>query len=354
MDANTTKQAFANVYERVLKRVLRKEKLNRKTEMEVRKLVANLVMVAWNRCIASSSLTEAKNEVVAYANQNYGGQEKIRMLLLNAVSIKWHDYGDDTTFIPCVAVGEEDGKPTVSAKLEDELPKNPIDPAAFRKHMESPEIRKRLSHVGIENLDEEIEKIKAEFNASLPPDNPQKYNNFRPEFFKVPLSRAALEDMHERTLQHIPTENKNKLMEKVLKEQPFLAHLCREYKEAFTVTELARQLPKDQRGPGSIPDLILSIYAAFSSTVDFTCLREESVKSWYKVADKVVSTFMENNSWFYDSGKTLDEQNLVEFIVENVVKTVASLDERAETMKVLLAWGMVIGEARKRMGGAHQ
>ena len=63
---------------------------------------------------------------------------------------------------------------------------------------------------------------------------------------------------------------------------------------------------------------------------------------------------MENNSWFYDSGKTLDEQNLVEFIVENVVKTVAHLDERAETMKALLAWGMVIGEARKRMGGVQQ
>ena len=63
---------------------------------------------------------------------------------------------------------------------------------------------------------------------------------------------------------------------------------------------------------------------------------------------------MENNNWFYDSGKTLNEQNLVEFIVENVVKTVAHLDERAEIMKALLAWGMVIGEARKRMGGAHQ
>ena len=63
---------------------------------------------------------------------------------------------------------------------------------------------------------------------------------------------------------------------------------------------------------------------------------------------------MENNSWFYDSGKTLDEQNLIEFIVVNVVKTIARLDERAETMKALLAWGMVIGEARKRMGGAHQ
>ena len=160
--------------------------------------------------------------------------------------------------------------------------------------------------------------------------------------------------MHERTLQHIPTENKKRLMEKVLKEQPFLAPLCREYEEAFTVTDLARQLPKDQRGPGSIPDLILSIYAAFSSTVDFTCLREESVKSWYKVADKVVSTFMKNNSWFYDSGKTLDEQNLIEFIVENVVRTIAKPEERAGTMKALLAWGMVIGEARKRMGGAHQ
>ena len=352
MDTNMTKRAFSNVYDRVLKRVLRKEKLNRETELEVRKLVANLVMVAWNRCVASRSLTEAKNEVVAYANQNYSGKEKIRTLLLNAVSIKWHDYGGDTTFIPCVAVGETDGKPTVSVKLEDELPKTPIDPAAFRKHMESPEIRKRLSRVDIENLDEEIEKIKAEFNASLPLDTPEKYNNFRPAFFEVPLSRAALDDMHERTLQYIPTESKTKLMVKILKEQPFLAHLCKTYETDFATTELARQLPRDQRGSGSIPDLILSIYASFSSTVDFVCITEESVKSWYKVAEKVVSTFLENNSWFYDSGKTLDEQNLVEFIVENAIKIVPSPEDRTGTMKDLLAWGMVIGEARKRMGGA--
>lgn len=165
MDANATKQAFLNIYDRVLKRVLRKERLDRKTEYEVRKLVAHLVLVAWNRSNDSRTLSEAKKDVIAYANQNYGGKEKVVTPLLNAVSIKWHDYGDDRSFIPGAAVGIVDGKIIVDPKLEDEIPYDPSNPDAFRAFMESPEIRERLSHVPPENLNEEITKIVAEYNA---------------------------------------------------------------------------------------------------------------------------------------------------------------------------------------------
>ena len=165
MDANATKQAFLNIYNRVLRKVLRKEKANRETEYEIQKLVAHLVMIAWNRANECRTLTEAKMSVVEYANQNYSGKEKIRTLLLNAVSIKWHDYGDDRTLIPGVAVGISENKTVVNAKLEGELPEDPEDPVAFRKFMESPEIRKRLSFVPVEKLDEEISKIVAEYNA---------------------------------------------------------------------------------------------------------------------------------------------------------------------------------------------
>ena len=165
MAPSTTKQAFLNIYERVLKRVLRKERLDRKTEYEVRKLVAHLVLVAWNRSNDSRTLSEAKKDVIAYANQNYGGKEKVITPLLNAVSIKWHDYGDDHTFIPGASVGIVEGEIIVDPKLENEIPYDPSNPDAFRAFMESPEIRERLSHVPAERLNEEITKIVAEYNA---------------------------------------------------------------------------------------------------------------------------------------------------------------------------------------------
>ena len=365
MDAKATKQAFLNIYDRVLRRTLPKGKVNRKTELEERQLVAQLIMVAWNRCNDSTTLTEAKKDIVEYANQNFGGKEKIVSLLLSAVSIKWHDYGDDHTFIPGVSVGIVDGKPIVDPKLEGELPQNPANPVLFKKFLESPEIRKRLSRVPAEKLDEEIEKLIVEFNArlqqvpaSINKDlvDDDKYDGLNPELFKIPLGRSALDHVHERTLWNIPIENKKKFMMKILNQQSFLASLCGDCESCFMLTDQIRQMPggKSNPNPGSVPELIQTIFAAYCSTVDYNLIPEHAITKCSKNAETIVSGIKEDTRWLYTSGVSFDEPALIEFIVEHVMKIVCDPDEQEKTMKMLLAWGLAIGTVRRWIAGGKR
>jgi hypothetical protein len=358
MDAKATKQAFLNIYDRVLRKTLHKGKANRKTELEDRKLVAQLIMVAWNRCNDCKTLTEAKNDIVEYANLYFGGKEKIVSLLLNAVSIKWHDYGDDHTFIPGVSVGIVDGNPMVDPKLESELPRTPLNPVLFKKYLESPEIRERLSRVPVEKLDKEIDKITVEFNARLQqvPASinedlvaDDKYDGLNPELFKIPLSRSTLDHVHERTLWNIPLENKKKFMTKILNLQPFLAVLCKDCESCFTLTDQIRQMPggKSNPNPGSIPELIQTMFAAYCSTVDFNLIPDHAITQCSKNAETIVVGIKEDTRWLYTSGVPLDEPALIEFIVEHTMKLVPDLDEQETTMKLLLAWGLAIGTVRQ-------
>ena len=365
MDANATKQAFLNIYDRVLWKSLHGRKVNPETELEERKLVAQLILVAWNRCNDSKTLADAKQDIVEYANQNFGGKEKIVSLLLNAVSIKWHDYGDDHTFIPGVSVGIVDGKPMVDPKLEGELPQNPLNPVLFKKYLESPEIRKRLSQVPAEKLDEEIEKLVVEFNArlqhvptSINKDlvDDDKYDGLNPEVFKIPLSRTALDHVHERTLWNIPIENKKKFMTKILNKQPFLIPLCKDCESCFMLADQIRQMPGGKSNPnlGSIPELIQTMFAAYCGTVDFDLIPEHAISKCSKNADTIVSGIREDTRWLYTSGVTLDEPALIEFIIENVMKTVRDPDEREKTMRLLLAWGLAIGTVRAWIAGGKK
>lgn len=365
MDANATKQAFLNIYDRVLWKTLHKGKVNRKTELEERQLVAQLILVAWNRCNDSKTLIEAKKDIVEYANQNFGGKEKIVSLLLSAVSIKWHDYGDDHTFIPGVSVGIVDGKPMVDPKLDGELPQNPLNPFLFKKYLESPEIRKRLSRVPAEKLDEEIEKLIVEFNArlqqvptSINKDlvDDDKYDGLNPEMFKIPLSRSALDHVHERTLWNIPIENKKKFMTKILNQQPFLAPLCKDYESGFMLTEQIRQMPggKSNPNPGSIPELIQTIFAAYCGTVDFSFIPEHGIVKCSKNAETIVSGIREDTRWLYTSGVSFDEPALIEFIIEYVMRIIRDPEEREKTMKLLLAWGLAIGTVRTWIAGGKK
>ena len=87
-----TKQAFSNICERIWKQILSEEELEPEIAAFMRRVVAQLVMIAWNMCITVESISEAKDHVVAFAQKIYGECDNAATPLLNAVSIKWHDY----------------------------------------------------------------------------------------------------------------------------------------------------------------------------------------------------------------------------------------------------------------------
>ena len=169
-----TKQAFSNICERIWRQILSEEALEPEIEASMRRVVAQLVMIAWNTCNTSESISEAKEKVVAFAKQVYPENDNAANPLLNAVLIKWHDFFEDKTLIASTAVEIVDGKPKAIAYLKGELPAANEATSAFRSFMESPEVQERLKHVPPEKLNEEIEKIIGEYNASLSPVPPQK------------------------------------------------------------------------------------------------------------------------------------------------------------------------------------
>lgn len=208
-----TKQAFSNICDRIWKQILSEEELEPEIEASMRRVVAQLVMIAWNTCNISKSLSEAKEKVTDFAKQVYPECDNAANPLLNAVSIKWHDYRDDKTLIASSDVEIVDGKPKAIAYLKGELPEAESATSAFRSFMESPEVQERLKNVPPEKLNEEVDKIIAEYNASLPPvpprrnigypfppeprRHPRKFSREKAHFAKLcgKFWNAALEDM---------------------------------------------------------------------------------------------------------------------------------------------------------------
>jgi len=344
-----TKQAFANICERIWKQILSEDELEPEIEASMRRVVAQLTMIAWNTCNTSESLSEAKDKVTEFAKQVYPGCDNAANPLLNAVSIKWHDYREDKTLIASSAVEIVDGKPRAIAYLKGELPAANEATSAFRSFMESPEVQERLKNVPPEKLKEEIGKLVAEYNASLPPV-PNSEEEPPDEIFDYPLSREVLETIFDRTLWSIPTSVKIESMKLTLKEQPFLASLCKSYEDCFKATELKRKELKTKKAqssyPGSVSEMILAISAAYAPTVDFTEIDNECLSDCTDIADELLDSFL-NQDEFESTVEDYEEPDLIEFICEHIAALDLSKKELKKSLKTLLVWACAIGITRE-------
>ena len=341
-----TKQAFSNICERIWRQILSEEALEPEIEASMRRVVAQLVMIAWNTCNTSESISEAKEKVVAFAKQVYPENDNAANPLLNAVSIKWHDFFEDKTLIASTAVEIVDGKPKAIAYLKGELPAANEATSAFRSFMESPEVQERLKHVSPENLNEEIGKLIAEYNASLPPvdeeeDKPPK------ELFEFPLKREFLEETFQMALWNIPFEEKTNMMKNIMKEHSFLAPLCRNYERCFKATERLREKGEDSLYPGSVPELILAIMGAYAHTVEFSDIDEDLLAECRDVSKDIVDSFLNQDEFFHETTTVFEESDLIEFICEHVAALNLPKNELRKTLKALLAFGGAISAVRE-------
>ena len=345
MDENKTKQAFANICERIWKQVLSEDELEPEIEASMRRVVAQLAMIAWNTCNVSESLSEAKDKVKDFAKQIYPECDSAANPLLNAVSIKWHDFRDDKTLIASSAVEIVDGKPRAIAYLKGELPAANEATSAFRSFMESPEVQERLKHVPPEKLKEEIGKLVSEYNASLPPVGDEG-NEPPEELFEFPIKREFLEETFKMTLWEVALKDKTNMMKNIVKTHPYLAPICKDFEKHFKSTE---RVPKEERAsyPGSVPELILTIMAIFAHTVDFEVIDEELLAECEEISKKILDSFMKNDGSFHETAKTHEESDLIEFICEHVSQLDLPKNELRKTLKTLLAWGGAVCAVRE-------
>ena len=172
MSAENTKQHFAGICECIWNKIQGEEKLDRKTAAAMRNFVVNFSMVAWNACCMQKSFADVKAFLKKFAEENFDGDQCVLLPLLDAAELKWRKYRDDKNIIANAEVKTVNGLPQVIAYLKDESPEISSAFKPFYDLMNSPEIQERLKNTPPEKLNEEIGKIVAEYNASLPPPVP--------------------------------------------------------------------------------------------------------------------------------------------------------------------------------------
>ena len=346
MDTNKTKQDFANLCDRICSKFRSEQVVTPDMEVNVRRIVSQLAMVAWNTCIISKSLEEAKAGAMKMAKPMYGDSIYTEMIISSAASIKWHDYIDDTAIIASISVENENGQPKTIAHLKGERPGDEAVTAGFQKFMDSPEVQERLRNISPDKIDDEIRKIVAEYNAKLPTVPQESGEDISDEPIEHPISRETLERMYQRILWETPLRLKKEMMKGLLMNQPFLKPLCKGYEEEFKVTERKLDKGKTQSYPGSVPEMIIAIVDAYYASVDLNQIDKDFVGDFNDAANLLVKTFMESKDDLHDMVGLYEEPNLIEFICKHVSQFKLPEKMQRKTMRDLLAWGLAIETLR--------
>lgn len=165
MNANKTKEAFAEICERLWSGLQNNGKMDDDLLKQTRLLIAKIVMTGWNACYSSRNKAEAKKLVRKIGGHRVAGEKEMLDLISEAIDIKWTLFREDDTLIENVAVTYDDGHPKAIAYLEGETRELDTSPDAFQRYMNSPEVRERLAIVPPDQYNEEMTKIVDEFNA---------------------------------------------------------------------------------------------------------------------------------------------------------------------------------------------
>ena len=107
---------------------------------------------------------------------------------------------------------------------------------------------------------------------------------------EFPIQPETYENLHDMTLWEIDTEIKKLILGEFLKVFSFLEPLCKNADECFKVTEAKRKEDIDRlRYHGSIPDVILTVGAAFAPTTKLVPCGDELLGKYLKDADLFAS-----------------------------------------------------------------
>lgn len=147
MSREDIKRHFAEICECIWDRIESQDKQDEKTAFAMCKIVAQLVMLAWNTSIKHKSYADYRKSLEQSAEQICGGNSRAMQSLMNAAELKWHEYRDDREPIVSVDVKQIEGKPHAVAYFKDERPDIATNGfLAFLQFMQSPENQERLKN----------------------------------------------------------------------------------------------------------------------------------------------------------------------------------------------------------------
>ena len=349
MSAENTKQHFAGICECIWNKIQGEEKLDRKTAAAMRKFVVNFSMVAWNACCIQKSFADVKAFLKKFAEENFDGDQCALLPLLDAAELKWRKYRDDKNIIANAEVKTVNGLPQVIAYLKDESPEISSAFKPFYDLMNSPEIQDRLKNTPPEKLNEEIGKIVAEYNASLPPPGPftvdDEDDDDDEEDLKtdyMPISPEDLEYAYEHTLSEVPAKDKIEILSRFLKYHRFLVPLCKDMKQQFE---------NSKRNGGSVADLILSVLAVVSRDTELYICDSSALDDFRENAKGLTADFFTDIDDFHDTLTGYSEMFLLDFIADKVAGFNLETKLQKKTLNTLFAWGLMLENERLSQNG---
>lgn len=346
MSAENTKLHFAEICECIWNKIQGQKKLDKKTAASMRQFVANFTMVAWNACIAQKTFADVKKFLNKFADENFDGDPCALLPLLDAAELKWREYRNDKNIIASAEVKTVNGKPQVIAYLKDESPEISSAFKPFHDLMQSPEVQERLKNTPPEKLEEEIGKIVAEYNASLPPpvpftiDDDDDEEDWDSDY--MPISPEDLEYAYEYTLSDVSIKDKTEMLSEFLKYHRFLAPLCKDMKQQFENSE---------RNGGSVADLILSVLAVVSRDIELPICDNSILDDFREEAKGLTTDFLTDIDDFQDSLTGYSEMFLLDFIADKVAGFNLETKQLKKTLNTLFAWGLLIEKERLIQSG---
>ncbi len=347
MSAENTKQHFAEICECIWSKIQGQEKLDRETAAAMRNFVVNFSMVAWNACIIHNTFADAKKFLHKFADENFDGDQCALLPLLDAAELKWREYRNDKNIIAGAEVKTVNGKPQVIAYFKDESPEISSAFKPFHDLMQSPEIQERLKNTPPEKLNEEIGKIVAEYNASLPPPETFTVDNEDDEDDEfesgyMPISPEDLKYAYEYTLSDVSIKDKTEMLSEFLKYHRFLAPLCK---------DMTQQFENSKRNGGSVADLILSVLAVVSRDTEFYICDSSALNEFREDAKVLTADFLTDIDDFQDSLTGYSEMFLLDFIADKVAGFNLETKQLKKTLNTLFAWGLMLENERLAQNG---
>ena len=166
---------------------------------------------------------------------------------------------------------------------------------------------------------------------------------------EFPIQPETYENLHDMTLWEIDTEIKKQILDEFLKVFSFLEPLCKNADECFKVTEAKRKENIDRlRYHGSIPEVILTVGAAFAPTTNLVPCGDELLGKYMKDADQFATLLKKDSIDFSLKCYEREENFLLLFICRQLDAICPPESDKnfGEAFRLLFAWGLFLNDLR--------
>ena len=359
MKTDNTRQHCAEICECVWNKIITDYQIPREDEDITRKKVALLVLGAWNTCLDYDSYLEIRTELSEHVDEEE--DPFIRTALMTAADLKWQKYREDYKRIGKIDVKTIDGVPRAIVYYCGEPPhRNEINDKVHR-FIDSPEIQERLKNLSDEELKQETNKLFEEFISkhrdNLFSEDGGEESHDSDGVYDYPIRASSIYWIYTDGFWVYDRVNKKERLNAILVNHPALVPLCKDADECFRRAERKRDKALEKNKDhdpfstgvfcGSVPEMIIAIANAFYPTTDIPSFGSVELKEYSKIAGLFTSVFLDGDRDKIDEiCAHIKEPGLFRFIHRGLYELNLTGEKLRTTMKILFAWGLLIGLAR--------